>query len=135
MLEMVGDTAKLVFEDMIDEVHRCNVEHGWFNQSRSVGDEMALLHSEVSEALEDFRRGHMITQYRYHGGLGEYFTDAPENEEMSPGKPVGFPSEMADILIRLFDTCKRHDIDLVEEFRIKMRYNWTRPQLHGGKAI
>jgi hypothetical protein len=77
---------------------------------------MALIHSEVSEALEDIRKDRMTT-----------FLD----EE---GKPQGFPTEMADIMIRVLDTCGDLDIDLQAEIEAKMAYNAGRPFMHGKLA-
>ncbi len=78
---------------------------------------MALVHSEVSEALEAFRiRGF------------NNFTD--EN-----GKPDDVGSEFADILIRLLHYAKVHGIDLEAEYERKMAYNEKREYRHGGKSI
>lgn len=134
-MQIVGDTAKLVFQDMTAEVVQFLKEKGWHDDGRSVGDEMALLHSEVSEALEEFRHGRMETKYEYSVRGQVVVNSKPTDVDGNLGKPVGFPSEMADILIRLLDDCERHGIDLVEEFRRKMAYNHTRAHRHGGKAI
>lgn len=100
------------------EVFANNVAHGWYCQSRSFGEEVALLHSEVSEMLEAYRDGDMVTYLR-------------EGDD----KPLGMPSEAADVLIRLLDLCQRHSVNLEEEYEIKMKYNRTRPMRHGGKAL
>jgi len=135
-VEMMGDTHKLVFEDMQREVVQFLKDKGWYEDGRSVGDEMALLHSEVSEALEEFRNGRMKTVFEKRTGMGpRYYDQQQGDEEMTVMKPVGFASEMADILIRLLDDAERHGVDLVEEFRIKMTYNRTRAFRHGGRAI
>lgn len=76
---------------------------------------LALIHSEVSEALEDVRVGKMKTT----GG--------------GTVKPEGFPSELADVVIRCFDLAGAMGIDLEEEIRIKHSYNETRAVRHGGK--
>jgi len=78
-----------------------------------VPERLALLHSEISEALEDYRVGKMTTTLR------------------EDGKPQGFPSELADVAIRLFDLCGQLNIDLEHEIRIKSDFNETRPHKHG----
>jgi NTP pyrophosphatase (non-canonical NTP hydrolase) len=93
---------------------------GWHPEpNRTFGDECALLHSEVSEALEAYRRW----------GLA----DATEEEDGS--KPEGVGSEFADILIRLLHYAETHGIDLEAEYERKMAYNRTREYRHGGRAM
>lgn len=76
---------------------------------------LMLITTEVAEAAEDVRVGAMTT-------TGE------------PGaKPCGFPSELADIMIRCFDLAGALGIDLQHEVVRKMLFNATRPARHGGK--
>ena len=51
------------------------------------------------------------------------------------GKPEGLPSELADIVIRVFDDARSWNIDLVAAIRRKMAHNATRAQRHGGKDV
>jgi NTP pyrophosphatase (non-canonical NTP hydrolase) len=83
--------------------------------AKNIPEKLCLIHSEVSEALEDYRDGNL--QADYEGS-----------------KPVGFPSEMADILIRVFDLAGALGIDLDKAVAEKMAYNRTRPHRHGGKT-
>lgn len=101
-----------------EQVHKLAIEKGWWEEGRDVGSLIALIHSELSEALEEYRNGHPLN--------GVYWKD---------GKPEGFPIELADVLIRLLDLCQAYGIDLEEAVDIKFRYNATRPYRHGGKVI
>lgn len=106
--------------DYIEESHRTATEHGWWDEEpqRTFGDQVALMHSELSEALEEYRDGHEPQEL--------YFKEA---------KPEGVPAEFADVLIRIFDTCGRYGIDLEQALTVKMAYNKTRPYRHGGRAM
>ena len=109
-------------EQMQDEVYKVNIENGWFDDNRSFGDDIALLHSEVSEAFE---------AYRDYG-----FDDpTPINPPNGLSKPEGVGSELADILIRLLDTAQRTGVELEVEFDRKMAYNAIRGYRHGGKRV
>jgi NTP pyrophosphatase (non-canonical NTP hydrolase) len=104
---------------LCDLAHQNAKVHGWWEEDRSFGEQIALMHSELSEALEDFRNGRDMKEV--------YF----EKET----KPCGIPVELADVVIRIFDTCGRYGIDLQEAITIKMEYNKSRPYKHGGKII
>lgn len=109
-------TMSGAIEIMTNEVDEWCQKLGWRDTTISFGDGIALLHSEVSEALEAYRT--------------RKFEAWEDN-----GKPQGVGSEYADILIRLLDECSKWGIDLYGEYRRKMAYNWLRPYRHGGKEL
>jgi NTP pyrophosphatase (non-canonical NTP hydrolase) len=109
--------------DAQGRVTAVNVRNGWFDDDRTFGEMIALLHSEVSEALEE---------YRDHGLADVTSTLLVEGQV---AKPLGVGSELADVLVRLLDTCERTGIDLEYEFERKLAYNATRGYKHGGKNL
>lgn len=118
--------------DMQAEVAEQNQHAGWYDQRRSFGDGIALIHSEVSEALEAFREWGTYDMTDT-AGRARAIRD-PETFELI-NKPEGVGSEFADVLIRLLDESARMHIDLQAEYERKMRYNALRPYRHGGKAL
>lgn len=112
----------MTFEDLLDWAYKIKVEK-WgeedVDDDRTFGDYIALMHSELSEALEDYRAGH---------GLSETWID-------EYGKFRGIPVELADVVIRIMTYCRGHDIDLYGAILRKLAYNMTRPERHGGKLI
>jgi NTP pyrophosphatase (non-canonical NTP hydrolase) len=103
---------------LVHEAHQNAVDKGWDDKPRSFGDVVALMHSELSEALEDHRNGRGFTETYYEGE-----------------KPCGIPIELADTVIRIFDACGKYGIDLESAIREKMAYNATRTRRHGGKKL
>lgn len=112
----VTDTSKTLLQLERDVISWAQTK-GWFAEDVPFPQAIALLHSEVSEALEAYR----------DRGFERYTT--PE------GKPDDVGSEFADVLIRLLHYARYFDIDLLNEFERKMAYNRTRPYRHGGKRI
>ena len=131
--------------DLRDLAFQNSKEKGFHDEPKSVGDYLALIHSEVSEALEDHRDGHTPTEVWYEIPKG--FRDAgqkipfdhlqviDDSESTVLTKPCGIPSEMADIIIRVLDFCGAHKIDIEKAVREKMAFNATRPRKHGRKVI
>lgn len=119
----------LTIRGLIAEAHATAREKGWHDSgfdARTFGEEIALFHSELSEAMEAYREGDDLTR----------ITHAPMAAgECSPAKPEGVAVELADTLIRIFDTCGARGIPLEEALRQKMAYNKTRLHRHGGKRI
>ena len=101
------------------EINQNAKDHGWWDNERTFGEIIALIHSEASEALEEYRSGRDIREV--------YFSDN--------GKPEGIPIELADVIIRILDFCGRYDIDIDHALAKKMMYNRNRPYRHGGKVI
>lgn len=128
-------------KEFIKEVHENAKAHGWHDEQRTFGEIIALIHSELSEALE-FERDKNNTRYmkgridyRYHYSGGGYI--ATEPNERTTTKPDGVLPELADVVIRIFDYVG--SIDRVDDFiravKEKHEFNKTRPYKHGGKTI
>ena len=85
-----------------------NKSVGWWPENpkeRNVGELLCLVHSEVSEAMEGYRKG--------------LKDDHLPNRDM-------FEVELADIVIRIFDLAGAHDLDLAGAIREKLEYNRQR---------
>ena len=103
------------------EVHKNAVEHGWWDEERSFGEIIALCHSELSEALEEYRAGRPMVWYQclstdqvvpcmkkectdWRYGMCEI--DAIEK------KPEGIAVELADCIIRVLDYMGKEGFDV-----------------------
>ena len=102
-------------DDLASEIHQNARDKGFWDEDRNFGEMIALVHSELSEALEEHRDGN------------------PDVWFTKDGKPEGTAVELVDALIRILDTLKSLDsgygIDTI--VRLKMEYNATRPRKHG----
>jgi NTP pyrophosphatase (non-canonical NTP hydrolase) len=106
--------------DLARECRGVAASKGWETTHRSFGDELALMHSELSEALEEYRAGHSYTEIY---------------NNMGSDKPEGIPIELADCIIRILHFCDRFGIDIHQALIQKMEYNKTRAHRHGGKLL
>jgi NTP pyrophosphatase (non-canonical NTP hydrolase) len=103
---------------LVIEAHETAKEKGWYDQPTTFGDQIANMHAELSEAWEDFRNGKEMKVIQL---------DLSSDRV----KPLGIPIELADVVIRIFDTCGYYGINLEEAIKVKLEYNKTRPYKHG----
>lgn len=109
----------LVFETLIQMVYEVNRINGW-HDDRSFGDDIALMHSEVSEMLEGYRHGNPPSEH------------VPEYSAIE--------EEMADLLIRMLDMMGRRrtvfgNVRFGKVLLAKMLFNAERGYRHGGKRL
>lgn len=102
---------------------------------------LALIDTEVSEAIEELRNGRSVdeTYYLYEDGETQVEYDNGRDPSRTPldkpRKPEGVPSELADVVIRALDFASRAGIDLAAIVEEKLAYNATRGIRHGGKKL
>jgi NTP pyrophosphatase (non-canonical NTP hydrolase) len=123
----------------MNKFHELAKKNGWWNdpdhgalltldeRRQGIPEKLMLIVTEVAEAMEDYRNGLMDLQHiEYEGGMW-----IPPS--VGSPKPVGFPSELADIVIRCYDLAGALNIDLNEVIEIKHKFNELRSYRHGGK--
>lgn len=108
----------MTIDELIKEAHETALEKGWWDKPRTFGDLISLCHSELSEALQEFRNT---------GDRRIYY------EEDST--PHGVSIELADLVIRVADMASHYGIDLEKALKEKMAYNKNRPYRHGEKIL
>jgi len=96
-------------------VHANAVDKGWWDEPRNDGEMIALMHSELSEALEALRQGNQPDSH-----IPEF---------------TGEEAEYADCIIRILDVCGKKNLRLGEAILAKIAYNKNRPYKHGGKKF
>jgi len=118
----------LAMNFMVKECHGRALQAGWYHDPntgeplvRNVGEQLCLIHSEISEALEGHRKG--------------------LNDSHLPHRKA-VEVELADAIIRIFDLAGHLKLDLGGAYREKLVYNASRQDhkpearvAEGGKAF
>lgn len=85
--------------------------HGFWEQDPNDGERIALIHSEISEALEALRQGN------------------PSSSKIIEFS--GVEEELADAIIRIMDYAIGRDFNIAGAIVAKMEYNKGREFMHG----
>jgi hypothetical protein len=96
---------------MTVEVQDWCLEKGWYDAPVSFGEAMALLHSEVAEASDAWRRWG-LADATPHFGEASLDTNPGAPAVSATAKPEGVGSEFADIFIRMLDDAARFKVRL-----------------------
>ena len=130
-----------MLNELSKEIHQTAVDHGWWDKAPSFGEVVALCHSELSEALEEFRADRplvyadQIVEAPLMDGGWEMRRTTDMKQFSHTDKPEGIAVEMADCLIRILDWAGHEGVDMDAVVRAKIAYNETRAYRHGGKKL
>lgn len=91
--------------------HASAAEKGFWERDINFAEAAALMHSEISEAVEAERRG---------------IEDSPHIDGYS-----AVAEELADTILRVLDWCGARKIDIGGAVFAKLKFNRTRPFRHG----
>ena len=101
------------------EVHANAVAHGWWETERDPAEIIALIHSEWSEALEEYRAGRPMVWYavnadcRMCGDRPVIYNEICETNNCDAGhKPEGIAVELIDGCIRILDFAGHEKVSL-----------------------
>ena len=125
---MIGEQVQidplptLLFREIMNlrsqQIHEWAKRKGFWPEDRpwNFGEKIALIHSELSEALEKQRAVDL---------------DMPDPPDEHCPKFGGIAIELADAVIRIMDLAGAMQINLGDAIEAKMAFNENRPHKHG----
>lgn len=116
-----------------DKAHQNSKDKGFWDgpENDNIPTKLCLMHSEISEWLEAFRKGSPLCEKPI-----EVESPSPRMIDGAlTNRITSEEEEAADLFIRLLDLCGRLGIDLGRVTLAKMEYNAGREKMHGGKRV
>ena len=121
-----------MINELSKQIHENNKRKGFYEDEKNIGEMLALIHSEVSEALEADRKDKWCADLSL--SWAESTNDDPHFKDHYEETIKGtFQDELADIMIRVMDLAQFKGIDLEAHIQVKMKYNSMRKYKHGKK--
>ena len=121
-----------MINELAQEIHQNNKSKGFYEDKKNIGEMLALIHSEVSEALECDRK-----EKECSNETAQDIAIIDDNDafKMAFGLHVKdtFSAELADIMIRVMDLAAYKGINLELFINAVMRNNSLREYKHGKK--
>ena len=129
-----------------DEAYQNSVDHGFHDVDKEfsstnewfhalVAQRLALIHSELSEALEADRKEKHANLYDFEKKrqLTPRTGCDPFVDKFEVHIKDTFEDELSDAIIRILDLCGWMNIDIQRHVELKMKYNSVRDKMHGKK--
>lgn len=133
----------MTVNEFAQEVHENAVAHGWYDNPVSFPEIAVMVHSEISEAVEEWREGNPLVYgtcalaaegCKFSGICDNVGNPAGEGKD-GPCKPEGVAVELCDAVMRIFDYLAYMGVDIEALLEAKHAYNTGRPYRHGDKKI
>ena len=120
-------------KEIQQEIHKVNVEKGFWEDRKNVGEVLMLIVSELGEALDAHRGDKKADVEAFDARAIDRTEPADYQADFQACIKDTFEDEIADTVIRIFDMCEGFGIDLERHIELKLEYNKTRPYKHGKK--
>lgn len=111
----MSDLFRIAFNEQARRAYDISSAHGFTESWDNFGEKIALMHAELSEALEGYRKNITVSDH-----IPE-FTPVEE--------------EFADAIIRMMSFSAANNLRLAEAIVAKQDFNNSRPYKHGGKKF
>jgi hypothetical protein len=110
--------------EFIVDVHKNAVAHGWWDDNRTFAELRSLLHCELSEAMESYRKNEQLVWHKC-----PFVTASCEHVDIVAGgtdcktctpamrKPEGIAVELIDFCIRVMDWMGRYELGFAEKLK------------------
>ena len=109
------------------QIHLANVAKGFW-ETDNFPEKIALIHSELSEALEADRSDH-------HANIKDFKMDVLSGNDFFEAFKYhiknSLEDELADAIIRILDLVGHKNIDIDWHIEMKLKYNQLREYKHG----